>query len=265
MRLDIYMTENSLANSREKAKSLIKDSRVTVNGKVCTKPAAEVSEDDEIDVDIQGSEYVGRGYLKLETAFQAFDLDIKNKVCADIGASTGGFTQYMLMCGARKVYAVDVGHGQLDRSLLEDTRVINHEGVNARYLTVNTFDELPEFMSVDLSFISLKLVLPALLQCLADDGEIVVLIKPQFEAGREALGKNGIVKDKKAHIKVLNGLFDFFGQCGAVLADAVPSGIKGGDGNIEYLAHLKKTDKLNAAAINTRMLAENAFKDMRDK
>lgn len=265
MRLDIYLTEKGLANSREKGKMLIKASRVTVNGKVCTKPSTEVCDEDEILTDTKGAEYVGRGYLKLETAFKAFGLDIKDKVCADIGASTGGFTQYMLIRGAKKVYAVDVGHGQLDKTLLEDNRVVNCEGVNARYLTVELFDELPDFMSVDLSFISLKLVLDALLECLVDEGEVAVLIKPQFEAGREALGKNGIVRDKKAHIRVLNDLFAFFEQSGAVLLDVVCSGIKGGDGNIEYLAHLKKTNKLSAAAVDTRTLVENAFKDMRDK
>lgn len=265
MRLDIYLTKKGLAQSREKAKAIIKDSRVSVNGKVCTKPSAEVCEDDEVAADTQGTEYVGRGYLKLETAFKAFGLDVKDKVCADIGASTGGFTQYMLLKGAKKVYAVDVGHGQLDKSLRNDKRVVSCEGVNARYLTADTFDELPGFMSVDLSFISLRLVLPALLGCLADEGDMALLIKPQFEAGREALGKNGIVRDKKAHIRVLNELFAFFGQSGAVLLNAVCSGIKGGDGNIEYLAHLKKTDKLSSAVIDTRMLAEKAFKDMRDK
>lgn len=265
MRIDVFLAENGLAQSREKAKMLVKSSRVTVNGKVCTKPSEDVCAADKIEVDTQGAEYVGRGYLKLETAFKAFELDINNKACADIGASTGGFTQYMLLCGARKVYAIDVGHGQLDKSIASDERVVNCEGVNARYLTRDLFEELPEFMSVDISFISLRLVLPALMECLADEGELAVLIKPQFEAGKAALGKNGIVKDKKVHVRILNELFEFFAQCGAVLMGVVPSGIRGGDGNIEYLAHLKKTSRSVSAVTDVKMLADRAFNDLRDK
>ncbi|SFB81105.1 TlyA family RNA methyltransferase [Ruminococcus albus] len=197
MRLDVYLTDNGISKSRERAKTMIKSGCVKLNGAVCTKPAAEVAEGDKVEADDSSFDYVGRGLIKLETAFQAFDLDIADLVCADIGASTGGFTQCMLKRGAKLVYAVDVGSGQLDPVLLNDDRVVNMEGVNARYLTPADFPERPQFISVDLSFISLTQVMPALVSCLDNGGKMVVLIKPQFEAGKAALNKKGIVRDKK--------------------------------------------------------------------
>lgn len=244
-RLDVYITENGLAKSRERAKKLIKNGKVLLNGKKCTKPSVEVSENDNISVDTIDEEMVGRGLLKLEKAFDAFNISIDGKVCADIGASTGGFTQCMLRHGASFVYAVDVGHGQLDLCLCNDSRVKNCEGVNARYLESSFFDVLPQFISVDLSFISLKLVIPALSKCICENGDIVVLIKPQFEAGKSALNKKGIVKNENDHIRVLNDLMSFFQKCGLNVEGLVPSSIKGGDGNIEYLTHLKKTNSVS--------------------
>lgn len=258
MRLDIYLTEKELVNSRERGKRLIKDGKVSVNGKVCTKPSFDVNDADVISVE-NVPDYVGRGLIKLEAAFQAFELDIEDKVCADIGASTGGFTQCMLRYGAKKVYAVDVGHDQLDSSLVSNSRVINCEGVNARYLTSDFFDETPEFMSVDLSFISLTLVMPAITSCLNNNGEIVALIKPQFEAGKQALNKKGIVKDPKDHIRVLETLFGLFQNLGLDVKGAVPSAIRGGDGNIEYLAHLKKSDEISRNEIDIKELVKSAF------
>lgn len=259
MRLDLYLTEQGLARSRERAKAMIKAGSVTVEGKVCLKPAAEVSENAIVSVDDSGFEYVGRGLIKLETAFQAFSLDIAGLVCADIGASTGGFTQCMLRRGARLVYAVDVGHGQLDEGLSNDERVVNMEGVNARHLTADSFGEPPEFISVDLSFISLALVMPALTGCLMDGGSMAVLIKPQFEAGKAALNKKGIVRDKKDHIRVLQDMLRLFEGCGLTVAGIVPSAIQGGDGNREYLAHLIKQSPAKAAAIDVKRLVEVAF------
>lgn len=259
MRLDIYLTENNIAKSRERAKLLIKNGNVYVNDKICTKPAYDISENDKVICELDTHNYVGRGLIKLETAFQAFDLDISNKVCADIGASTGGFTQCMLRKGAKYVYAIDVGHGQLDESLVNHTQVKNCEGVNARYLTADFFDEHPEFMSVDLSFISLTLVMPALVSCLKDGGEIAALIKPQFEAGKSALNKKGIVKNRKDHIRVLEDLFTMFQSLGLEIIGAVPSSIKGGDGNIEYLVYLKKRSNVPRGTIDARKLADSAF------
>lgn len=259
MRLDLYLTEHGLAKSRERAKAMIKAGCVSIDGRVCEKPSSEVSDNAAVSVDDSGFSYVGRGLIKLETAFQAFSLDITNMVCADIGASTGGFTQCMLRRGARLVYAVDVGHGQLDESLANDPRVVNMEGVNARSLTSQSFGEQPEFISVDLSFISLTLVIPALAGCLKNSGSMAVLIKPQFEAGKSALNKKGIVRDKKDHIRVLQGMISLFESCGLTVTGIAPSAIRGGDGNREYLACLEKRDEVRTAMIDVKRLVETAF------
>lgn len=259
MRLDVYLTEKAFAQSRERAKLLIKSGCVKVDGKVCKKPAAEIGETASVEVDDSGTEYVGRGIFKLETAFQAFSLDVNDEVCADIGASTGGFTECLLIRGARLVYAVDVGHGQLDKKLADDERVVNMEGVNARYLTSSAFPETPQFISVDLSFISLSLVMPALVGCLEKNGRMAVLIKPQFEAGKSALNKKGIVKDKKDHMRVLKDMIGMFESCGLSVRGIVPSSIKGGDGNREYLAYLVKSEQQSSVSIDIKKLVEQAF------
>ena len=205
-RIDVFLVENGYAKSRVRAKELIKNSKVTVNDKICSKASYEVKEHDEVDCEADDLMFVSRGGLKLSKAFDVFSIDVKDKVCADIGASTGGFTQCLLNHGARSVYAVDVGHGQLDESLLNDKRVLNYEGMNARCLDNKDFDPKPSFVSIDVSFISLELIISSVSSILSDDGEIVALVKPQFEAGREALNKKGIVKDKKIHEKVLRNV-----------------------------------------------------------
>ena len=242
MRLDVYLTENGISKSRERAKTMIKSGCVKLNGAVCSKPAAEVGEGDTVEADDSSFDYVGRGLIKLETAFQAFQLDINGLVCADIGASTGGFTQCMLKRGAKLVYAVDVGRDQLDRILLEDDRVVNMEGVNARYLTSSDFSEKPQFISVDLSFISLTQVMPALVSCLDSGGKMVVLIKPQFEAGRENIGKKGVVRDPAVHTKVVEDICAFAVENGFIVKNLDFSPIKGPEGNIEYLMHIQKSE-----------------------
>ena len=259
MRLDLYLTENGLARSRERAKAMIKAGCVKVGGKVCTKPSEDIADGVSVEADDGSFDYVGRGLIKLETAFQAYPVDVNGKVCADIGASTGGFTQCLLNRGAKLVYAVDVGHGQLDKTLAVNKQVVNMEGVNARYLTSGDFPDLPELISVDLSFISLTLVMPALAGCLENGGEMIVLIKPQFEAGKAALNKKGIVKDKKDHVKVLESMISLFENCGLSVCGIVPSGITGGDGNREYLAYLEKRDEQRSVSIDVRKLAESAF------
>ena len=213
-RLDVYIVTNCGVKSRERAKQLIKNGFVSVNGKVCVKPSILVDENDVVKCRPDDMKFVGRGGLKLEHACDVFGLDLTGKVCADIGASTGGFTQCMLEHGAEFVYAVDVGHGQLDESLCNDSRVKNCEGVNARYLTANFFDRPVQFISGDLSFISLKLVIKSLCDCLCDGGEMVLLIKPQFEAGKQALNKKGIVKDRKDHVRVITELLGCFREIG---------------------------------------------------
>lgn len=240
MRLDLYIAEKGLAKSREQAKELIKSGKVSVDGKVTAKPAFDVTDANSVKILGDTLKYVGRGGLKLERAVSEFGIRLSGRVCIDIGASTGGFTDCMLQNGAAYVYAVDVGHGQLDEKLLKDSRVINMEGCDIRKLTADSFEKKPDLISADVSFISLRLVLPKISELLPDNGEAAVLIKPQFEAGRSAIGKNGIVKDKKAHIKVLEEIYLFCPSVGLSVQGIVPSPIAGGSGNREYLAYLKK-------------------------
>lgn len=263
MRLDRIIAEKSLSPSREQAKKLIEQGLVTVNGKTVTKPSYEAKEDDDIQVTGELCRYVGRGGLKLEGALKAFGVDVSGLVCADIGASTGGFTDCMLQNGASLVYAVDVGHGQLDKKLLDDPRVINIEGVNARYIEPGLFEKKPALMTCDLSFISLRLVVDKLIPCLDEGGRIITLIKPQFEAGKSAIGKNGIVKDKKAHIRLLDELSAYFFGIGLIIKNITHSPIKGGDGNIEYIALLEKAGDCNVIMPDSKSIADAAFSKLK--
>lgn len=260
-RLDLYLVENGFAKSRERAKGLVKNGDVSVDGRTVIKPSASVEDGCKVTVSGDGFDYVGRGALKLKYAFECFDIGVQDKCCADIGASTGGFTQIMLENGARKVYAVDVGHDQLVKELANDSRVVNCEGVNARELTRDFFDDTVQFITGDLSFISLKLVVPTLNECLCDGGEMVMLIKPQFEAGKKALNKKGIVKDKKEHVRVLVDMIELFESCELCLLGLEVSAIKGGDGNIEYLAWLKKSEVHDdiSVKIDVKTFVEAAF------
>lgn len=258
-RLDIILVEKKLSPSREKAKEIIKSGQVSVNGKICSKPSEQFEDDSEIIILGETLKYVGRGGLKLEKAIELFSLDLAEKTCADIGASTGGFTDCMLQRGAKKVYAVDVGHDQLVQKLRDDSRVINLEGINVRYISKETIPEKLDFISVDVSFISLRLVLLVLFDFLSDNGKIVALIKPQFEVGRENVGKNGIVKSQKLHITMLNGLVDFISDSHAVIKNIVASPIKGSDGNVEYLALIEKTDYNKSISIDIKKLVKEAF------
>lgn len=258
-RIDSYLVEKGHAQSRERAKIMILSGGVQINGKTVKKPSESVSESDMVTVSVNDLKYVGRGALKLEHAFTAFQISVKDRICADIGASTGGFTEILLEQGAAKVYAVDVGHGQLAERIAVDSRVINCEGTNVKDLTPAFFQEPVTFMSVDLSFISLKNVMKILANCLESDGEMAVLIKPQFEAGKKALNKNGIVKDKKTHISILGELLLYFRSCGMEPLGLDYSPITGGDGNIEYLACLKKRSDNCNAAIDINKTVEAAF------
>lgn len=240
MRLDLYLAEKGLVKSRELAKKLIKDGGVTVNGVPVAKPSAEVSEEDSIVITQAMPEFVGRGGLKLKGAMEAFGLDVNGYVCADIGASTGGFTDCLLKNGARLVYAVDVGHGQLDMSLVNDSRVINMEGMNIRNASVSDFPETVDFICTDVSFISLTLVIPKLAEIVKDGGEAVMLVKPQFECGRADIGKNGIVRSPKAHARALKNAAAACEAAGLGVRAAVVSPIHGGDGNTEFLLYAVK-------------------------
>ena len=239
VRLDVYLTERGLVKSRERAKELIKAGQVLADGKTVTKAAHDVGESSEIKIIGEQLKYVGRGGLKLEKAIEEFGIVLNGRVCIDIGASTGGFTDCMLQNGAAYVYAVDVGHGQLDEKLLTDGRVLNMEGTNIKNLSAEDFPKRPDFISADVSFVSLKQILPKIREFFPENGEAAVLIKPQFEAGRANIGKNGIVKDRKVHESILKDIISFCFSAGLVPEKITHSPISGGDGNIEYLAYLK--------------------------
>ncbi len=261
-RIDAYLVEKGYAKSRERAKNLIKSGGVYINSAAVSKPSEAVSEGDTVTVTISDLKYVGRGALKLEKAFEAFDINVTGMVCADIGASAGGFTEVLLEKGAEKVYAVDVGHGQLDKKLQNNSRVVNCEGTNARELTSDHFSEAVDFFSVDVSFISLKHIMNALSDCSAYGCIFAVLIKPQFEAGKNALNKKGIVTDKRVHKAVLKEITEYFNMCGLSVCGLTFSGIKGSDGNIEYLAYLKKSEIVINSDINTDAVADEAFNSL---
>ncbi len=235
MRLDRYLFENGMTESRQKAVYCIKEGLVHVDGRTVIKPSFDVKENT-VELLKQSLPFVGRGGLKLQGAFEVFDLQANGKVCLDLGASTGGFTDCLLQYGAKKVYALDVGHGQLHEKIKSDLRVVPIEGFNARDLSESTFEEKIELAVSDLSFISQRLIYLPLSKTLANGAQFLSLIKPQFEVGRAALGKNGIVKDKKEHIKVIEELMIEAKKCNFFLADLVSSPIEGGDGNKEYLA-----------------------------
>lgn len=239
MRLDVYMTENGLCESRKKSSDLIKNQQVFVDGKCILKPAYDVEESARVEIKGEICKYVGRGGLKLEGARNAFSLDFEGKVCADIGSSTGGFTDFMLRNGAKKVFAVDSGKDQLHPKLREDSRVICMEGVNARHLTADDFGEKCDIVTMDVSFISQTLLYQAVTNIINDSGLFVSLIKPQFEAGKENIGKKGIVKDEKVRKNVCDNIVKIAYTYGLELIGVTDSPILGGDGNKEFLALFK--------------------------
>ena len=240
IRLDTYITEQGLAPSRERAKALIMAGVVFVDNQKEDKAGTMISEGQKVEVRGGELKYVSRGGLKLEKAMKSFDVSLTDKVCMDIGASTGGFTDCMLQNGAKRVFAVDVGYGQLAWKLRCDERVTNMERTNIRYVTLEDIGEALDFASVDVAFISLRLVLPVAYNLLCDSGEVVALIKPQFEAGKEKVGKKGVVKDIAVHKEVVEGIYDFVVDAGFGVLGLDFSPIKGPEGNIEYLIHLKK-------------------------
>mgnify|MGYP003293690751 CR=1 FL=1 len=237
IRADLYLVNFGFARSRESARRSIEACLVKIDGKLINKPSEKIDDSFEHNVVFQNSiPYVGRGGLKLEAALDAFKIDPCGKVCIDIGASTGGFTDCMLQNGATKVFSVDVGYGQLAWKLRQDERVVNMERTNIRYVTPEDID----FASIDVSFISLKLVLPVAYNLLGENGELVALIKPQFEAGREQVGKKGVVRDINVHYSVISTVLDFARSINFYVSGLSYSPIKGPEGNIEYLAYLTK-------------------------
>ena len=239
-RLDILVVNNGLCDSREKAKRTIMAGLVTVDGVMEDKPGSTFDIDSVIEVKGQECPYVSRGGLKLEKAINEFGINPKGKYCMDMGASTGGFTDCMLQNGAVKVYSVDVGYGQLDYKLRTDERVVNMEKTNIRYMDLDLIQEKIDLLSIDVSFISLKHMFPVCDKILSDDGVVLALVKPQFEAGREQVGKGGIVRDSSVHIDVINKVIEYAKENNLFPNAITFSPIKGTKGNIEYLLLLRR-------------------------
>lgn len=252
-RLDVLLVEKGLAPSREKAKAYIMEGKVFVENQREDKPGTNFDENSKIELHGKKLAYVSRGGLKLEKALKTFPVKLDGAVCMDIGASTGGFTDCMLQNGASKVFSVDVGYGQFDWSLRQDPRVVLMEKTNVRYLKLEDIGEQLDFASCDVSFISLSKILPAIFPILTDDGTMVCLIKPQFEAGRENVGKRGVVKNPKVHRDVIAEVFGFTEALGFAVKGLTFSPIKGPNGNIEYLMYIEKnggeSDAIDIAAV----------------
>ncbi|SDY56783.1 23S rRNA (cytidine1920-2'-O)/16S rRNA (cytidine1409-2'-O)-methyltransferase [Evansella caseinilytica] len=238
-RIDVLLVDKGLSETREKAKRSIMAGLVYADGDRVDKPGTKVSTDSHIELKGQAIPYVSRGGLKLKKAIQAFQLTLEDKIVLDIGASTGGFTDCALQEGAKLVYALDVGYNQLAWKLRQDERVIVMERTNFRYVTAKDFQEgAPDFATIDVSFISLKRILPVLKMIIKPGGQVSALVKPQFEAGREEVGKKGIVRDRQVHVKVLQEIIAFAEEVGFEVRGITYSPIRGGEGNIEFLLHL---------------------------
>lgn len=257
-RLDVLLVEKGFADSREKAKRLIMSGIVYVDNIKEDKAGSTFEETKNIEVRGTTLKYVSRGGLKLEKAMENFPVKLEGTVCMDVGSSTGGFTDCMLQNGAIKVYSVDVGHGQLDWKLRNDERVVVMEKTNIRYVTPENIDELLDFASIDVSFISLTKVLLPVYNLLKEDGEIVCLIKPQFEAGREKVGKHGVVRDKKVHKEVIDMVLSYAQSINLYVSGLTFSPVKGPEGNIEYLAYLKKQPSLEEVVIDVDKVVEES-------
>lgn len=258
-RLDVLVFEKGLAESREKAKVLIMEGLVYVDNQKSDKPGMNYSEHCNIEVRDNKPRYVSRGGLKLEKAIRCFDINLSGLNAMDVGASTGGFTDCMIQNGCEKVYAIDVGYGQLDWKLRNNPKVVNLERTNVRHLDKSLIKDEVDFFSVDVSFISLCLVLPVIREVIMPNALGVCLVKPQFEAGREKVGKKGVVREKSVHIEVLEKICGFCIQNGFLVLNLDYSPIKGPEGNIEYLLFLKKSDNINASEF---MDFENAIKNI---
>ena len=261
-RLDVLLVKRNLVESREKAKAIIMSGNVFVEGQREDKAGSTFDESVQIEVKGQKLPYVSRGGLKLEKAMANFDVQLQDKVCTDVGSSTGGFTDCMLQNGARKVFAIDVGHGQLAWKLRQDERVVCMEKTNIRYVTPEDLGEKIDFSSIDVSFISLTKVLLPIRNYLKDDGQIVALIKPQFEAGREKVGKKGVVREKSTHYEVIELVVSYALSIGFKVLALDFSPIKGPEGNIEYLVHLQKSEEVGVLSdlqLNWKQVVENAF------
>lgn len=264
-RIDNILVKKGYFPTRQKAKYAIEGKCVYVNN-ILVEKSGKVFEDD-CKIEIQGETlpFVSRGGLKLDKAIREFEISLQDKICMDIGASTGGFTDCMLQNGVKLVYAVDVGHNQLAEELVNDDKVVNLEGINIKEIDIDKFEKV-DFISADVSFISLTNVLDKAYKILKDDGEIVALIKPQFEAGKEFINKNGVVKDKKVHLRVIEKIALYANSLGFKIKQIDYSPIKGPAGNIEYIIHMKKEmDKFDLFKLreNIKKIVENAHKELK--
>ena len=267
-RVDVLAFKQGLFETREQAKRGVMAGLVVsvINGQRFDKPGEKIDDTTELKLKGEKLKYVSRGGLKLEKALQTFGISVQDKITLDIGASTGGFTDVMLQNGASLVYAVDVGTNQLAWKLRQDERVVSMEQFNFRYAKRTDFEQTPQFASIDVSFISLSLILPALQEILATDGQVVALIKPQFEAGREQIGKNGIIRDKKVHVTVLEKVTSFMVEIGFSVKGLDYSPIQGGHGNVEFLAYLEKNAQAeNLVADQIGSVVEAAHKEFKDE
>lgn len=259
-RLDVLLVKRNLAESREKAKAIIMAGNVFVEDQREDKAGTTFPDDVKIEIKGHTLKYVSRGGLKLEKAMENFDVSVDGKVCTDVGSSTGGFTDCMLQNGAVKVFAIDVGRGQLDWKLRQDERVVCMEKTNIRYVTPEDIGQPVDFSSIDVSFISLTKVLEPIRNYLTEEGEIVALIKPQFEAGREKVGKKGVVRERSTHHEVIEKVAEYANSIGFEIKNIDFSPIKGPEGNIEYLIHLKKClNQTPAIVIDLKTVVDQAF------
>ncbi len=262
-RLDVLLVERGLEESRQRAQAVIMSGAVFVEDRRVDKPGTAVAGDARIEIRGEKLPYVSRGGLKLEKAMQCFPIRLEGAVCGDVGASTGGFTDCMLQNGAAKVYAVDVGRGQLAWKLRSDPRVVCLERTNARYLSREQVPEALDFASVDVSFISLSLILPPLALLLREEGQAVALVKPQFEAGREKVGKKGVVRDPAVHREVLERFFQHAAAAGLSVRGLTYSPIRGPEGNIEYLGWLQKGGE-DAPGLDAGALVEESHRVLKE-
>ena len=263
-RLDCALVSRGFAESREKAKAIIMSGIVYVNNQKCDKAGDTVKPDDNIEVRGETLKYVSRGGLKREKAMKSFAISLADCGCADSGASTGGFTDCMLQNGAKKVYSIDVGYGQLAWKLRTDERVVNLERTNFRYVTREQVPDELDFASVDVSFISLSLIIPVMRTLLREGGRAVCLIKPQFEAGKENVGKKGVVRDKNVHIAVIEKIINIIKENKFSLLGLDFSPIKGPEGNIEYLCYIQKDDEPSAADYSAVEVVEASYNALKE-
>lgn len=263
-RIDTELVRRGLCKSRQKAQAMIMAGEVYIDEVKIIKSSECISENANIIIRNKNDDFVGRGAYKLDKAIKVFNADVRGKICMDIGAATGGFTDVLLKNGAKKVYAIDVGYGQFDWKLRNDKRVVLYERTNARYLNKEMFSDIPEIVVMDVSFISIKIIIPELLKVLADDPTMYVLIKPQFEAGKENVGKNGVIKDPKVHIEVIKNISKFLEEINLCISKLDYSPIKGPKGNIEYICEIKKP-LFNDTVIDVDQVVYDAHNDLNIK